>query len=265
MRVLSRTWQMLLKGIAEVQAAGRPIDAAEMVLVRIAYAADLPTPDEAIRAIDQGGTTAPQGNGGAGTAPSASSAPRFEGPRGGPRAAIASAPQSNAPAPQPSAIRQDAPVRAIATFAEVVALAAEQRDLQMKAALEREMRLVRCEDGRLEIALEPGAPKALVNDLSRKLQQWTGRRWMVIVSAEHGGSTLRAQADAKRVELETGVRADPLVRAVLDRFPGAEIVGVRGPNDEASGPPGETPHDDENTNDGLNEGLGDNWVRDDGE
>src|SRR5262249_44818671 len=79
---------------------------------------------------------------------------------------------------------------------------------------ERDMRLVRCEDGRLEIALESGASKTLVNDLSRKLQQWTGKRWMVIVSAEPGAATLRSQADAKQAELETGVRADPLVQAV---------------------------------------------------
>ena len=58
MRVLSRTWQMLLKGIAEVKDAGRPLAAAEMVLVRIAYAADLPTPDEVIRSLDDGGRSA---------------------------------------------------------------------------------------------------------------------------------------------------------------------------------------------------------------
>ena len=59
MRVLSRTWQMLLKGIAEVQAAGRPVAAAEMVLVRIAYAADLPTPDEVVRSLGNGSAQRP--------------------------------------------------------------------------------------------------------------------------------------------------------------------------------------------------------------
>jgi DNA polymerase-3 subunit gamma/tau len=262
MRVLSRTWQMLLKGITEVQAASRPIDAAEMLLVRIAYVADLPTPDEAIRAIDQGGAAPAQGNGGVVSAPSAPSAPRFDAPRGGSRAAVAPAAQPATSVPQPSALRRDAPVRAVSTFAEVVALVAEKRDLQMKTALERDMRLVRCEDGRLEIALEPGAATSLVNELSRKLQQWTGRPWMVVVSAEQGGPTLRSQAEAKRAELETGVRADPLVRAVLDRFPGAEIVGVRGPSGEAAGPVGDAPPPDD---DSINEGLGENWVRDDGE
>ena len=99
----------------------------------------------------------------------------------------------------------------------------------MKTALERDVRLVRFEDGKLEIALEPSARKTLVNDLSRKLSEWTGRRWMVVVSAEPGAPTVQFADDAREAhELEHGVRADPLVQAVLARFPGAEIVGVRG-------------------------------------
>jgi DNA polymerase-3 subunit gamma/tau len=157
----------------------------------------------------------------------------------------------------------EASVLTIDTFEQMVALAAERRDLQIKAALERDVRLVRCEDGTLEIALEPGAPRTLVNDLSRKLQQWTGRRWMVIVSGEQGAATLRSQADARQAELEVGVRADPLVRAVLTRFPGAEIVGVRGQSETMPDVPafvaqgGVPPADDDG-------GFGDNWVRDDG-
>ena len=70
MRVLSRAWQMLLKGISEVQASGRPVAAAEMVLVRIAYAADLPTPDEVVRSLgeNESSPARPQGNGGSGAA-----------------------------------------------------------------------------------------------------------------------------------------------------------------------------------------------------
>ena len=98
----------------------------------------------------------------------------------------------------------------------------------MKTALERDVRLVRFEDGKLEIALEPSARKTLVNDLSRKLSEWTGKRWMVVVSAEPGAPTVQlAERRRSRRELEQGVRADPLVQAVLARFPGAEIVGVR--------------------------------------
>lgn len=239
MRILSRTWQMLLKGIAEVQAAGRPVAAAEMVLVRIAYAADLPTPDEVVRSMGHGSASAasarPQGNGGGAIQNSTNStnstnatsapSPRYDAPRGAPQAARSPAVNPVAQladsAPEPAALR-------IGRFEELVALATEKRDLQIKAALERDVRLVHCEDGKLEIALEPGANKTLVNELSRKLSGWTGRQWMVIVSRDAGASTLRAQAEAQDAERKRGVRADPLVQAVLDRFPGAEIVAVRG-------------------------------------
>ena len=237
MRVLSRTWQMLLKGITEVQAAGRPVAAAEMVLVRIAYAADLPTPDEVIRSIDGSGTgSRMQGNGGVSTAASAATAsparfepPRMEPPRGGgPRAALAPAVQPiGDPAPRQVQSQPSPPPLVIGRFEELIALAAGKRDLGVKLALERDVRLVRCEDGRLEIALEPSAAKTLVNDLARKFSQWTNRRWMVVVSAESGQATMKAQDDARQAELKTGLRADPLVQAVLARFPGAEIVDVR--------------------------------------
>ncbi|HWF96787.1 MAG TPA: DNA polymerase III subunit gamma/tau [Xanthobacteraceae bacterium] len=229
-RVLSRAWQMLLKGIAEVEASGRPLAAAEMVLVRLAHAADLPSPDEVIRSLDE---KAPElrveRNGGAAAVPSpANNPPRLEAARGamrGPAATLAR--PAAGPVAQLSEAAPEAPPLAIGRFTELIELAAQKRDLSVKAALERDVRLVRCEDGRLEIALQPSATRTLVNDLSRKFSQWTGRRWMVVVSAESGGPTVHAQSEARRVELKTGVRADPLVQAVLARFPGAEIVEVR--------------------------------------
>jgi DNA polymerase-3 subunit gamma/tau len=112
-----------------------------------------------------------------------------------------------------------------------VALATEKRDLAIKSALERDVRVVRFEDGRLEIALEASAPKTLTGELSKKLADWTGRRWMVIVSAEPGAPSLYAQAQTRKAELKDGVRGDPLVQALLARFPGAEIVDVRSPAD----------------------------------
>lgn len=285
MRVLSRTWQMLLKGVSEVEAAGRPLAAAEMVLVRIAYVADMPTPDEAIRAIDsgEGGGTAPrpQGNGGASASSSSGSgaasaapaqAPRYDAPRSAPRAMAMAQPAGDAVAQSaprtqtetqaaPAMAREDARDRAyvaIRTFADLVALAADKRDIQMKLALERDMRLVRLEDGQLEISLEPTASKVLVNELSRKLQHWTGRPWVVVISREQGAPTLKSIADAQKAELEIGVRADPLVKAVLERFPGAEIVGVRGQKDIAP----ELPASDPDLPLPDEDGLGDNWERD---
>ena len=242
MRVLARTWQMLLKGLEEVAAAGRPLAAAEMVLVRIAYAADLPTPDEVIRSLGEGA----RGNGATPTPavqssprsdlPARAEAPRAEMSRGATRGAAASA-AAAAPAELPAddtlAHSQDASVsaRGLASFEDLVALAADKRDIAIKSALEREVRLVRFEDGRLEIGLEASAPKSLTGELSKKLAEWTGRRWMVIVSAEPGMPSLYAQAQTRKAELKDGVRGDPLVQAVLARFPGAEIVDVRRPAD----------------------------------
>jgi DNA polymerase-3 subunit gamma/tau len=243
MRVLARTWQMLLKGVEEIAAAGRPLAAAEMVLVRIAYAADLPTPDEVVRSLaatrGNGSGPLPAGQPASRTEPRAetvraetlrSEAARGEPPRGAPRAALAAVAPAEMPANEPVVRAEPAnAARALQSFEELVALAAEKRALSIKSALERDVRLVRFEDGRLEIGLEASAPKSLTGDLSKKLAEWTGRRWMVIVSAEAGQPTLYAQAQTRKAELKDDVRGDPLVQAVLTRFPGAEIVDVRAP------------------------------------
>jgi DNA polymerase III subunit gamma/tau len=236
MRTLARAWQMLLKGIAEVEESGRPLAAAEMVLVRLAHVADLPSPDEVIRAL--GDAPRPERASGAGSAvPVPAASPRLEAPRGASGGATMA--RSAEPAPPPA--EAEPPPLVIAQFADLLELAAKKRDLAVKAALERDVRLVRCEDGRLEIALEPSAAPTLVNDLSRKLSQWTNRRWMVVVSAQAGEPTVRAQFEARQADLKIGVRADPLVQAVLARFPGAEIVDVRSAAAAAAPMPEPTP------------------------
>jgi len=230
-RVLSRTWQMLLKGIAEAQAATRPAAAAEMVLVRIAYVADMPTPDEAIRMIEQnGGASVAAGGSGARGAP----APAISAAQAAPAPRASAAPRGNAEpsaraqmaAPSPDLQSAPAALR-ISSFPELVALAAEKRDLLTKAALEADVRLVRIEDGRLEVALERSAARSLVSDLSRKLEQWTGRRWTVIVSNAPGQPTLRSQNEVAKNQREREAEADPRVQEVLARFPGAKVVEVR--------------------------------------
>ena len=227
MRVLSRMWQMLLKGIAEVQAATRPAAAAEMVLVRIAYAADLPTPDEAIRMLDPNAASpviaAPAAVPLPGSASMQASPVRASStPRSGPEAS-ARPQQVDMPSPE----LQSEPALRITSFTQLVALAGEKRDLLTKSALETAVRLVRIEDGRLEVALERSAGRTLINDLSRKLEQWTGRRWTVIVSNEPGQPTLRSQDEVARNQRERAAESDPRVKEVLARFPGAKVVEVR--------------------------------------
>ncbi|MBP1098207.1 DNA polymerase III subunit gamma/tau [Bradyrhizobium diazoefficiens] len=236
MRVLSRMWQMLLKGITEVQAATRPAAAAEMVLVRIAYVADLPTPDEAIRMLEQNGGGSPVVSGGsaarsapaapvASAGPAVSAAP-MRAPTSSPSSfgGGAARPQMAAPAPDPQAA---APQLRITSFTQLVALAGQKRDIMTKAALEADMRLVRFEEGRLEVALEPNASRTMITELARKFELWTGRRWTVIVSNEQGQPTLRSVNQAAKQEHARTAEADPRVQEVLSRFPGSKVVEVR--------------------------------------
>jgi len=229
MRVLSRMWQMLLKGIAEVQAATRPVAAAEMVLVRIAYVADLPTPDEAIRMAEQSGggsasavTTGAPRPPVAGPAMSAAAPARPMAPTA--RAVGEASPRAQLTAPAPAS--QAAPAIELRTFAEIVAFVGK-RDIMLQKTLERDVRFVRLDDAKLEIALEAAAPRGLPQDLQRKLEQWTGRRWMVAVSNAAGEPTLRTQRETIRTARERAVEADPRVQEVLARFPGTRIVEVR--------------------------------------
>ena len=213
--VLTRAWQLLLKGLSEIKDSPRPLAAADMILVRLAYAADLPTPDEALRRLSPGSPNA---------APPAPA--REPVSAGGPPPSMArtsgTAVRATAPQAQPAE-----PGLRLSRFEDVVAQAAATRDIQLKMALERDVRLVRFDEGSIEFALAPGASAQIAQTLMRRLQEWTGRRWMVAVSREDGAPSLREQAEAATAASLHGVRANPLVRAVMDQFPGAEIVAVR--------------------------------------
>ena len=215
-RVLSRAWQLLVKGIAEVQAAPRPLPAAEMVLVRLAYAADLPTPDEAIRLMRDGAFAGQ---------PASNGAPPGGG--GGPRAVI----EGGRPQGGASTARLAEPAAATAmrlhSFEDAVRLAEQNRDIGLKFALERHVRLVSFADGHLEFNPVEGANPALAGEIGRKLSAWTGRRWIVAVSRQPGQSTLAEVKQARRDQAVDDARADPVIAAILARFPGSEIVDVQ--------------------------------------
>ena len=127
------------------------------------------------------------------------------------------------------------------SFEDVVALAHMRRDIQLKYALERDVRLIRFEPGTIEFALSDGASTQLAAQLGARLLEWTGERWTISVASDGGAPSLRELAEHRERERLTGVRSDPLVRSALAAFPGAEIVAVRmrdGEDDAfAAGPP----------------------------
>ncbi len=223
-KTLARTWQMLLKGLGEVERAPWPLAAAEMVLVRLAYAADMPSPDEVIKKLDAM-PAAPAGNGSA-PQPSGGGARAQGAPSGGSRPAPAGAPRAQAQR-QPEAQASSAP--RLETFQDVVALADAQRDIKLLNALEHDVQLVTFAPGRIELAVVAGGNEIL-QELSRKLQAWTGERWFVTQAKRDAEPAQPTIADIRRSESEkvmAAVQADPLVRAALEAFPGAEIVEVR--------------------------------------
>jgi DNA polymerase-3 subunit gamma/tau len=236
MPALARAWQMLLKGLTEVQTAPSPLQAAEMVLVRLAYVADLPAPADLVRTLAtgepsggapaaaprSGGAMAPSGNGGTTTA-----APRFApspdgAPGGAPRLALREALPEAAPAlPQPQASPQPQ------SFLEVIDLFDTHREALMRSHLFAHVHLVHFEPGRIELRPTEAAPRELPNRLGQLLSEWTNARWVVSVSREAGAPTLSEQAEARARTLRNEASEHPLVQAVLETFPGARIEAVR--------------------------------------
>jgi DNA polymerase-3 subunit gamma/tau len=237
---LTRAWQILLKGVEDVRDSPRPLASAEMAIIRLAYAADLPSPEDALRKLAESAGAAPR----LAPTPAPSPAPR------------AQAAANLAPAPRPAPAPPAAAAPRLAAFADVVALARAKRDVQLVQALERDIRLSRFEQGRVEFSLIEGASPALVQTLSRKLSEWTGERWMVALAPGATAPTLRETAEAREAEKLSGVAAHPVVRKVLERFPGARIVEVRGPEPEPVPLP-PAPATDEDV------AYADSWVLDD--
>ncbi|KAF2991024.1 DNA polymerase III subunit gamma/tau [Methylocystis sp. MJC1] len=223
---LTRAWQILMKGVDELRGSQRPLQAADMVLVRLAYAADMPTPGDVLKQLGYG-------------APGAAAAPTApaSAPRGAPVATSIAAPVSRGPVAARPALAQPAPAApgvAIASFEALVALAEEKREIRLKISLESDVRLVRFEQGRIEFELAPGGSRELASALMQRLQLWTNERWMVSIVAAGGAPTLKEKRDAQERERRSGLEADPVVASVLAHFPGAQIIAVRSRDDQAS-------------------------------
>ena len=230
---LARAWQMLLKGLEEVGLHSDPLMAAEMVIIRLAYAAGLPSGEELLKVAREGGATKAV----LPILPPKTAEPMRQ--REVAPTQVASGPVAvNGPlAVKPEEIRSQRdsvdtqrPNVSFASFREIVAFVGEKRDIKLKNQLETQVRPIRVAPGQIELALEPGAPAGLPGELARKLEGWTGNRWMVLVAREGGERPLAEQARDDRDTLFREVRSHPDVQAVLNRFPGAEILNVREPD-----------------------------------
>jgi DNA polymerase III subunit gamma/tau len=234
--VLTRCWQMLLKGLGEVQAAPSPLQAAEMALIRLTYAADMPPPGElARRLLEAGaaGSTAPAAAPAIpAPAPVSGPAPRAPAPAQGsasPAAGRTAVAIEESPRPAPSMSQAEPAVQSLAplSFTDIVALADAQGDLILRTNLVRHVHLVHFEAGRIEFRPGPQAPTNLANRLGARLTEWTGRRWVVSVSGEAGAPSLEQQAKAAIDAEREAAERHPLVQAALAAFPGSVVEAVR--------------------------------------
>jgi DNA polymerase III subunit gamma/tau len=215
--VLSRAWQMLLKGVGEVEIAPDRRAAAEMVLIRLCHVADMPTPGDLVRRLTSGTPPAPTSGGG-----------------GGVRAVANGAPMISAdPAP--------APGLRLNTFRDVVALVGEHKQAMLHAHLLHSVHLVRFAPPVIELRPQPEAPKNLSSQLAALLSELTGTRWTIAVSREAGEATIAEQGSAADTARKTAAADHPLVRAILAAFPGARIDTVHDKTADAYGLPAAPP------------------------
>ena len=217
MAALTRAWQMLLKGLNEAQISSSPVHAAEMILIRLAYLADLPTPVEAIKKMNTETNQEISETNSSYTKDSGNSP--------------VSKTQSAAilkVEPRSSIETDEGVITDPETFDDVVKLADKMNERILRANLINNVHLVRFEPG--AIVFQPGEnmPREFVQELTRFLNDATSRRWVITVSLdEQGAETYQQREDAIEVARFEAVTETPFVQSVLEVFPGAEIDAVR--------------------------------------
>ena len=262
--VLTRAWQLLLKGLSEVQAAPIALSAVEMVLVRLAYASTLPPPGELIKRLTEAGEKADRPAAAAEAAP-AETAPVETAPvetapveAAPPRTALAVGGGAAPPRPVGEPAPLEVPPQATAApalrtetasapdpkdFRALVALFGTRREAQLRNHLYTNVHLVAFEPGRLEIRVTEAAPRDLSGQVLRRLRDWCGSHWTVSVAEQPGAPTLAEQDRAAVASRTTAAAQDPVVQAVLAAFPGARIEQVR-PLPVAAAPAADPSDDD---------------------
>ncbi len=218
MRNLARSWQALSKGHQEVLSSHNARTAAEMVIMRLTHLADLPTPDELVRAYQN---AAPQATAAApapsGAAPTQAAPPQARRQSGGPPIAVTQAETAAAPL--------------IKDFPSLLALVAEKREIGLKYALETDVHLVSFappqgdQPGKIELRLANQSSN-VAQELTRKLRDWTQQKWIVSIAGSGGAQTIAAHKEDARRNREAAAKSDPLIAAALSAFPDAEIISV---------------------------------------
>ncbi len=231
MRVLTRLWQMLLKALDEVAAAPNAMMAAEMAIIRLTHVADLPSPEELVRKLQN--STPPPATPAASKPDSATS--MSPGSQAIQHAQTRMVAQPNSSG-QTTALAQDvaAALARFPSFEHVLELIRTNRDVKLLVEVETTLRLANYQPGRIEFVPTDKAPRDLAQRLGARLQVWTGNRWAVTVVNQGGAPTIAELRDAEENALKAQAENHPLVQAVLAHFPKAKITDIRTAEDIAN-------------------------------
>ena len=227
--VLTRTWQMLLKGTEEVRISPNPISAAEMVIVRLTYSSNLPTPEELVKQIKNTpkSSATPTGNG---------SHPRTghsmntgQSDQNSPQAfsVIQGSGQTAVRVADPLPEESEEFVTSPSSFAELVKLFEDQGEPDIAFQLTDNVRLVSYDIGRIDIRPNDRVPKNIAGRMAVELKKWTGQNWVISLSSEIGEDTLHQQGIAEQTALGEMVSDNDLIKSVLSSFEGAKISDIR--------------------------------------
>ena len=221
MRAMTRMWQMLLKALDEVASAPNSMMAAEMAIIRLTHVAELPSPEELIRKLQDTPPPPPSGGGGGGMSAGATSVANAQSrmaTSGGSAGGAATAQQLDADA-----------LQRFPTFDHVVELIHANRDVKLLVEVEGGVRLAHYQPGRIEFEPHPKAPADLAQRLGQKLQLWTGNRWAVTLVNEGGKESIAEKRDAADIAIKAEAASHPLLQAVFEAFPGAKIIDIKTP------------------------------------
>jgi DNA polymerase-3 subunit gamma/tau len=214
---LGRAWQLLLKGHSEVKQAPDSAASCEMLIIRLAHAAVMPTPGEILQKLHSEPNTPTSSKKLVKSASEASSAPRNN-----QKAAPSNVTSTAVQAKNNATDRQLMPQSLI----EIVTLAEVNNEMLLAANVRSHVRLVSLQQGRLEIALTSNAPDTLAGDLAKQLSHWTGQRWLVSLSDKKGAKTLAEDAADSVAKIHDAIAMDPLVTKIMETFPGAKIDAI---------------------------------------
>lgn len=214
---LGKTWQILLKGVNEVQNAPSPQSAAEMIIIRLAYAADLPDPSDLIKKLSDSGEVSVSTAKNSAPARSSSSVMAAAPPPYRASSNLAVSPQEDN-FPQTTA--------EIKNLQDVIGLLEANREFLLASQVFQFLHLVKLQEGHIEFRPNEQAPPRFAQDLGQRLSALAGRRWMVSVSSSPGAPTLAQQGEQARAQEFQNIIQMPMVQDFLKVFPQAKLTDI---------------------------------------